>query len=92
MPENGHSALRSLMVLTRLDVAIGYLTGDTFAERLERAITRSEKARFQRLIEAPARRRRINQRFLLGAAAAQQASFLCDPPGCSPTAANQLAR
>jgi hypothetical protein len=35
-------------------VAVGYLTGDTFAERLERAIQRSDRARMPKLIEARA--------------------------------------
>jgi hypothetical protein len=35
-------------------VAVGYLTGDTFAQQLDCAIKRSEKARFPRLIEARA--------------------------------------
>jgi hypothetical protein len=33
-------------------VAVGYLTGDTFAERLERATARSNGARSPKLIEA----------------------------------------
>ena len=33
-------------------VAVGYLTNDTFAERLDRAIARSDRARVPKLIEA----------------------------------------
>jgi hypothetical protein len=32
-------------------VGVGYLTHDTFAEQLDRAIERTEKARFPKLIE-----------------------------------------
>ena len=35
-------------------VAMGYLTNDTFAERLDRAIARSDRARVPKLIEARA--------------------------------------
>jgi hypothetical protein len=35
-------------------VAVGYMSGDTFAERLERAIARSNGARMPKLIEARA--------------------------------------
>jgi hypothetical protein len=35
-------------------VGVGYLTNDTFAEKLERWISRSEKAKFPKLIEARA--------------------------------------
>jgi hypothetical protein len=36
-------------------VGVGYMANDTFAERLERAIAASDKARFPRLIEARAK-------------------------------------
>jgi hypothetical protein len=35
-------------------VGVGYMANDTFAERLERAIARSDAARFPKLIEARA--------------------------------------
>jgi hypothetical protein len=35
-------------------VGIGYMTNDTFAERLERAIRASERAKLMKLIEAKA--------------------------------------
>src|SRR5690242_947972 len=35
-------------------VAVGHMTNDTFAERLERAIERSDRARAPKLIEATA--------------------------------------
>jgi hypothetical protein len=33
-------------------VGVGYLTNETFAEKLERAIARSDRARIPKLIEA----------------------------------------